>query len=306
MTNLEDRRPQEPQEPHRRPPDFLDAGTFVIVGALVIAIICAFLAQFVISPEISWKEVGVAGAIICAASISIYILLREYMIRRGRRTEQWQDAFARVQRNNKEITERHLSPLTHEYCRAWEQERLDDAQNAVLERVGLSLADFRATWCKYSKGELKAVEGLTEAQKTAIIKAQNVRRMKYDERYLFDDENGGRQKSPSERMSTSTQNLVANIKTAVTTVITSFLSASFLQEVIFDFSAEAVISCVVKLALVAFSGAVGMISGYNFSAQKEVKEMTALADEQERCIKWCEVQKRAGESLGGKLGASNQ
>lgn len=47
----------------------------------------------------------------------------------------------------------------------------------------------------------------------------------------------------------------------------------------------------------------GMIGGYNFSTQQEVREMDARADEQERFIKWCETEKD-GEKLGGKLGAN--
>lgn len=294
----------EPREKKRvSRADFLDASTLVIVAALVIAIICAFLVQFVFSPEINWRNVGVDTAIICACTISIYILLRSYTLRRGRRTDAWKDAEARVDKNGKQITEKNYARLTADYCRAWEQDRLDEAQNAILSRVGVSLADFKEIYCKYTSKEIRkskdtALQGLTEAQREAIIRAASVRRMRYNERYLFNDETSNAQRSPSERMRTSTVNMLVNLRTVITSILTCALSASFLQDVIFNFSAEAVVQCIIKLALVAFFGALGMIGGYNFSTVREVREMNMRADEQERFIKWAEGKNNLGANWG--------
>ena len=278
--------------------DFLDASTLVIVAALVVAIVCAFLVQFVFSPEISWRDVGVDGAIICVCTMSIYILLRSYTLRRGRRTDVWQRAAQRVRDNARKITERNYARYTAEYCRAWEQEHLDAAQEAALSRVGIPLGTFRDDYCRYTQKELRGkFPDLTDGEREAIKKARRVRRMKYDERYLYnDEEDGKRQKSPSEQTKCKKKNTFINVRTVVTSVLTCGLSASFFQEVIFNFSAEAV-----------------MIGGYNFSTQEEVREMDARADEQERFIKWCETEKdvekfrgKDGEKLGGKLGADFQ
>ena len=79
------------------------------------------------------------------------------------------------------------------------------------------------------------------------------------------------------------------------------MTAAILQEVIFNPSAEAVVECVIKLAVIAFFGAIGMIGGYNLAAIREVDEMNDRADEQERFINWAEDTKK----LGGKLGANS-
>lgn len=287
--------------------DFLDVSTFVIVAALVVAIVCAFLVNFVFSIEIEWRVVCVEGVIVCASSLLIFILLRSYTLRRGRRTERWQRAAQRVRDNARKITERNYARYTSEYCRAWEQAHLDEAQNNILARVGVPLKTFREDFCKYRKKELaEKFPDLTEGERKAIAKACRVRRMRYNERYLYnDEEDGARQKSPSERTKCKQKNIFINIRTAIMQILTGGLSASFLQDVIFKFSAEAVIRCVIKLAIVAVSGAFGMIGGYNFSTQQEVREMDARADEQERFIKWCETEKdackaQASETLSAK------
>lgn len=279
--------------------DFLDASTLVIVAVLVVAIVCAFFVQFVFSPEIRWRDVGVDGAVICVCTMSIYILMRSYTLRRGRRTDVWQRSAQRVRDNARKITEHNYARYTAEYCRAWEQAHLDEAQNNVLARVGIPLGTFRENFCKYRKKELsEKFPDLTEGEREAVCKAGKIRRMHFDERYLYnDEEDGRRQKSPSERTKTKKKNLFINIRTAATSVLTCCFSASFLQDVIFNFSAEAIIQCVIKLALVAFFGAIGMIGGYNFSTQQEVHEMDARADEQERFIKWCE-DRNARERIG--------
>lgn len=312
----EKRKPQAlPEKKKTSNSDFLDASTLIIVAALIVAIVCAFLVKFVFSPEISWRDVGVEGAIICVCTISIYILLRSYTLRRGRRTDAWQRASQRVRDNARKITERNYARYTADYCRGWEQEHLDAAQEAALSRVGIPLGTFRDDYCRYTQKELRGkFPDLTDGEREAIKKARRVRRMKYDERYLYnDEEDGKRQKSPSEQTKCKKKNTFINVRTVVTSVLTCGLSASFFQEVIFNFSAEAVIQCVIKLALVAFFGALGMIGGYNFSTQEEVREMDARADEQERFIKWCETEKdvekfrgKDGEKLGGMLGADFQ
>ena len=303
MINFDRGQQPVPEKPAKKlsSSDFLDVSTIVIVGALVAAIICTFLVQFIFSPEINWRDVGVDTAIISICTMSIYILLRSFTIRRGRRTDIWKGAESRIRTNGAKITNENLAARAADYCRAWEQERLDEAQTALLSRVGVSLEDYRATYCKYSRKELKAlpdgVAPLTETQRKAVMKAGRVRRAHYDERYLFDDESGiGKQRSPSEHIKARMVNTFVNLRTVVTTILTCGLSASFLQEVIFDFSAEAVIRCVIKLALVAFFGAIGMIGGYNHATIREVHEMTARADEQERFMKWCE----RGEGFSNK------
>lgn len=79
----------------------------------------------------------------------------------------------------------------------------------------------------------------------------------------------------------------------LTSILTSFLSATLLYDVVFNFSVEAVIQCIIKITITIFFGAVGMLGGYNHAVVREVNEMKAKSDDIQDLLKWCEEQKPA-------------
>lgn len=283
----------------RSPSDLLDNSIIVMLVGLFVAIIFTFLVDFIFDPKFNWKEVGVDTAIVCACTIAIYLLLRSYMQRRGRRTDEWRSANARISGIGKEVLERDFAQYMTRYCRQWEEKRLDEDRKAVLSVTGITLEEFKTKYLNYNQTDLKKkFPDLTESMLKTIRAAQRIRRLHYDERYLYvhTDRRLFRHASPSSGISTETLNALTTVRIIITSLLTSLFTASFLQEIIFNFSKEAIIRCIVKLAIILFFGALGMIGGYNFAFVKEVREMHAKSDDLETFIKWCEKQNLSSES----------
>lgn len=274
--------------------DFLDNSIIVMLVGLFIAIIFTFLVDFIFDPQFDWKEVGVDTAIVSACTIAIYLLLRSYMQRRGRRTVEWQTAHSRLSGLGKDVLKRDFAQYTVEYCREWEDKRLDEDRKAVLSVTGITLDEFKAKYIQYGAEDLKKnYPKLTEIERKTIRAAQRVRRLHYDERYLYvhTDRRLRRHSSPSSGISTETLNVLTTARIIITSLCTSLFTASFLQEIIFNFSKEAIVRCIVKLAIIVFFGAIGMMGGYNFAVVKEVREMHAKSDDLQTFINWCEKNK---------------
>lgn len=269
--------------------DGLDITVVTIVGFLFIAIIFTFLSEFVFDANIDWKGLGIDTGIVAACTIAIYLLLRAVALRRGRKTQRWKDASERLNEKGKEIIDKNYVQYISAYCREWERKHLEDERSIVLEPVDISLSDFKKNYCALSDEELiNKYPDLTKRQRKALKKVRNMKIVRYDESYLYVSRRKQiRRSSPSGGLSTKTINILDNLRTVATTLLTSLFSASILQEVIFNPTKETVIKLIVKLAIIVTFAALGIVAGYNFAVSKEKNEMDAKSDEMDAFMKWC-------------------
>lgn len=273
--------------------DYLDISILVMVVGLFIAIVFTFLVDFIFEGQIDWKDLSVNTVIISACTIAIYLLLRTYAMRKGRRTKAWEEASARLQLKGKEIIDGNRAQYITKYCRAWEEERLNNDIEDVLAPVGIKLDEFKEKYAKLSNIELKEkYPELTEYQIKMVERAKKIKRLKFDERYFYvNTSNTRRRYSPSGGLTSKQKDRLAKGRIILNTVIVSLVSAALLGEIIVDFSLTTIIKCIVKIAIIIFFGVIGMVGGYSFTAVTETAEMNAKSDEIEVFLKWCESNK---------------
>ena len=273
--------------------DYLDISIVIMVVGLFVAIVFTFLVDFIFDAAIDWKDISVNTVIISACTIAIYLLLRTYAMRKGRKTKAWENASEQLQLNGKKIINGNRAQYITEYCRAWEEERLDNDRENVLSPVGIKLEDYKKHYAKLSKTELiNKYPDLTKYQIKTICRAQKIKRLKFDERYFYVNSIAGKRRcSPSGGITSKQLNRLTNGRIVITTVIISLISAALLRDIIIDFSLASIIKCVVKIAIIIFFGVIGMVGGYSFSAVRETSEMNAKSDEIEVFLKWCESNK---------------
>lgn len=269
--------------------EYLDASIIVIIAVLFIAIGCTFFIEFVFGAEINWAEISANSVSICACTIAIYLLLRSYAMRKGRKMPEWQEAHKRLTERGAEIIKHNRARLIPKYCREWESDRLDNDIENVLVLCGITLEEYRTLYAKYSDKELKEkYPELTEYQVKLISRAKRIKRLRFDERYFYVNAVKRRlRRSPSGEPDSKQVNRLATARIALTSILTSVISATFLYDVIFNFSAESVVKCVIKLAITVFFGALGMIGGYNHAAVRETSEMLRKADDIQDFLNWC-------------------
>ena len=274
----------------------LDGLTLTVAGVLIVVIFMVYMTQVSFNSSIDWKDAGFEGGLMYICTVSFYLLLRSYSSRKGRSIDAYVKAAERIERNNDTIVQKGYARYTHEYCRAWEEEELNGAREHVLADAGIKLAEFNDSFCKYSKKELREkFPELTEFQLKIILRAKRIKRLEYDESYLSVYDKHGRRCAPSGGFTTRKMKRVQLVQTLVTTALTSSLSISMVLNIVTDPSFATVVMCLVKIVTILGCGVWGMIGGYNMSSVREVEEMGAKADEQERFIVHCENRKGKGQ-----------
>lgn len=283
--------------------DYMDTSIVLMIIGIILAIIVTFFVEFILDPNVDWREIGVNTVLITACTIAVYLLVRYYAMRKGRKTKAWTDATTNMVDRGKKIIDGDRAKYIPKYCRAWEDERLDNDITAVLAPVGITLKDYKDKYAKLSNKELldkysvKATDKPSAAQKDAltsfqiktILKAKKVKRLKFDERYFYVNANSGcNSRSPSSGLNTKQLNRITIARIVMTSVVTSLVSATLLRDIIINFSAESIIKCVIKLAIILFFGAIAMVGGYTFTAVRETSEMNAKSDEIDVFLKWCD------------------
>ena len=272
--------------------DFVDGITLTVVAILIIVIFMVSMTTIAFDTQINFKDFGVQVFILYFCTVSVNLLVRSFGRRKGRNTQKWKDAKSRVEGNNQKILDGGYGGLTFSYCRAWEEEELGNAQLRILSYAGISLEDFRTKYRKYGKKELKEkYPDLTEFQIKIIRKAARVKRLRYNEKYLQSAQKRIGRSSPSGSYTSSEVTVFQTAKVVVSALITSLFSASLVLQIIADPTFATVVACCVKIVMLLIFSAFGLVNGYNLTATRETEEMGAKADEQERFMKWCRIQK---------------
>ena len=273
--------------------DYLDLSIIIMVVGLFVAIVFTFLVDFIFETEIDWKEISVNTIIIAACTIAIYLLLRTYAMRKGRKTKAWEEAAERLRLIGREMIETNRAKYITSYCRSWEEERLNNDIEDTLAPVGITLSEYKV-YSKFTQKELVAeYPDLTKYQRKLIAAAKKIKRLKFDERYFSVNSNGGRRRrSPSAGLNSKQLNRLATGRIIITTLLISLVTASLLRDIIIDFSLASVIKCIIKIAIIIFFGVIGMVGGYSFTAVRESSEMNAKSDEIDVFLKWCDSKKQ--------------
>lgn len=268
--------------------DRMDISIILIIAILFLTIVTTFLVEFVFDPNFNWREVGINTVLVSACTIAIYLLMRLYSMRKGRYTDSWLKARGELTALGREMLNGNYTRLVTAYCREWEEKRLNNDIETVIAPVGITLEEYKEKYVKYDKKELAdKFPNLTRYQLKTVLRAKRIRRLKFDERYLYVSASVGRGRSPSGGIKSKRLNQIIVARIVLTTLAFSLISASLLREMIFDFSWSSVVKCLIKVAITLFFGAMGMIGGYNFTTVKEVDEMNAKADDIREFLNWC-------------------
>lgn len=267
--------------------EFVDGITLSVVGILVVVILMMYLTDVTFTSSFSLKEFGFAAFVMYACTVSIYLLLRSYSGRRGKRTKDYIDICEEIEKNANSIIEKGFAAYTANYCRAWEKEELDNAREQILSEVGLSVKVYNEKYCQYSDAEIGTYfPNLSELQKKAISLARKIKRLHYDEKYLSVSDAHGRRRAPSGGFTVAWQNRLKYLQIIITSAISSAFSAMMAFQIISDPSFATVVACLVKIVIILGFGAWGMVGGYNMTAVKEVAEKKEKVAEQLRFLKW--------------------
>ena len=202
--------------------DYLDTSIVIMIAGIVVAIALTFFVTFIFDPRFDWKEVGVNTVLITACTIAVYLLVRYYAMRKGRKTSVWVQAGERVKERGKTIIESNKAKLIPKYCRAWEDERLKNDITVALAPVGITYEEFMSRYAVLGKRELlEKYPELTAYQIKTVLRAKKIKRLHFDERYFYVNAvTSNRSRAPGGGISTKQLNRLTVARITLTSVVT--------------------------------------------------------------------------------------
>lgn len=269
----------------------IDTATISTVVFLFVAVVLLYLTNISVDMDMSLKEFGYEAVILYIFTVTINFLTRSIAKRKGKEVRAHVEAYAEVEKNEKEIIDKGLRGFESEYCRNWEEQELRDARKRLLSSAGVDITRFEEIYVKYSKAELKVKReelGLTEFQLKTVLKTKRIKRLRYDEEYLSSSLKEGRRVSPAGGLNTVRFERIRTVQYLLTAFAGVCVSASLVLDIIAEPTFGTVVMCIIKLVTILISAIAGMIGGYKLTAEMQTQELLRKAVEQKNFIKWCE------------------
>lgn len=273
----------------------IDTATISTVVFLFVAVVLLYLTNISVDMDMSLKEFGYEAVILYIFTVTINFLTRSIAKRKGKEVKAHVEAYAEVEKNEKEIIDKGLRGFESEYCRNWEEQELRDARKRLLSFAGVDVTRFEGIYVKYSKAELKVKReelGLTEFQLKTVMKAKRIKRLRYDEEYLSASLKEGRRVSPAGGLNTVRFERIRTVQYLLTAFAGVCVSASLVLDIIAEPTFGTVVMCIIKLVTILISAIAGMLGGYKLTAEMQTQELLRKAVEQKNFIKWCESTKK--------------
>lgn len=269
----------------------IDTATISTVVFLFVVVVLLYLTNISVDMDMSLKEFGYEAVILYIFTVTINFLTRSIAKRKGKEVKAHVEAYAEVEKNEKEIIDKGLRGFESEYCRNWEEQELRDARKRLLSSAGVDVTRFEGIYVKYSKAELKVKReelGLTEFQLKTVLKAKRIKRLRYDEEYLSSSLKEGRRVSPAGGLNTVRFERIRTVQYLLTAFAGVCVSASLVLDIIAEPTFGTIVMCIIKLVTILISAIAGMIGGYKLTAEMQTQELLRKAVEQKNFIKWCE------------------
>lgn len=291
MINMDERAHAAPSEDKKLTVRSAISGIMLsVVVAILVVVVMAYLTRITFQAEIDWAEQGANAALLVVCSVAVTVILRQWGRMKGENVPEHAAVAEKISGNIERIIAGHNSGRAADYCRAWEEDEYRKTVERILAPYNIGYEAFKAyRICDKEELFTRYGETLSKAQINAVLAAKKVKVLRYSEEFLLTDytRKTGRC-SPSGGLTVNQRNLIMTVQNIVTAVLMSLVMVSFAVDIITDPSIATVVSCLLKVLTLVFSGIWAAFGGYNLSAKIEVERMRRQETEQRRFISWCE------------------
>ena len=125
----------------------------------------------------SITDLGLEFFILLISSYMMYVCCADGGIERGFRTSTYLESKKRYEELKTRIEENYIEQL-RDFCEMYVSDELKRSRKKILASVCITYDEYEKEYLKLSNGEVRAIKSLTARQKTAIINATKLRRIK--------------------------------------------------------------------------------------------------------------------------------
>lgn len=250
----------------------------IIVGVfLVFVVIVVFTTDIQLSSFADWTKLGLAFFVLLFCSYSMYINFSDTGMRAGKESEAYKKTLGEYDTLKKKIISDKQQGRLLEFCRHFIIDELQSTRHAIISDVGLDFKLYKEKYVGMSKKALAQVAELTEPQRKAIIRANNVKPIKLTPEMIFKRGRGAGRRVPLDTNPTTKKGIafgVKFIKISVTTLLTSII----VLDVVINPNWATFAACCLKLMPVILNGFTGYKMGYENIVYDTVNYMSDQID----------------------------
>ncbi len=252
--------------------------TGIFVGVfLVFIVVVVFTTDIQLGSFANWAALGLAFFILLFCSYSMYVNFSDTGTRAGKDTTVYTKALEDYDAIKREIIADGQQGRLLEFCRYYVQEELLSTRHAIVADVGVDFKLYKEKYMGMSKESLAAEQNLTEPQRKAIIKANNIKPIKLTPEMIFKRGRGSEHRAPLGANPTkkkAAHYIIKFIKISTTTLLTSVI----VLDVIIKPNWATFAACCLKLMPVILNGFMGYKMGYENIVYDTVNYMNDQMD----------------------------
>ncbi|MBQ7912895.1 MAG: hypothetical protein IJ308_04005 [Clostridia bacterium] len=281
----------EASEERPRKKDFVNNVMIAVVVAILIGVAAAYVAKFEGGFDLSLKNVTANGGLLFIACFSVRYLCKHISMNKARQTKEYKEARSEAKKETKKLADEGYSLRIPEYTKSYCDRRYDEAVEAILKNAKIPQGDYLKKYATKSKREILKEypnERLSRAQWRAVRRANGVKRLHYDEKFLEVEVEGvNGYVSPSEACNVEKEDRKDDIYSLFLSAVFVVFSCSLAGTIIIDLSNRAIILAIVKIITTLFSAALAISKGWNLVMRTEIGRFNRQASESKNCVEWC-------------------
>lgn len=258
---------------------------------LFIGIISTYFVEELPDVVVNLRNISKQALWVFVGGFAIGELFKRVAINRAKLTDEYKTAYEDACAAIKKNAETKKIVRAKEYCDEYANALYDSEKARILGDAGVSVEDYNEKYFAKNKREILTNFpdcGLSKKQFAAIRKANAVKKIAYNPDFLRTIEQTSRYVAPSDLHNEKRRDRINTISSAVFGFIGSVFCVSFIQNLIFHFSASVVFDAVVKLVMILIMITMKTQFGWSLIMDTSVSRLRLQKAEAERFFDWCD------------------
>jgi hypothetical protein len=254
---------------------------FFNYAGIFIGIFLMFAVVVIVTTDISFasfdelKALGLDFFLLFFCSYSMYVNCCDSGTRNGLLSKTFSDSSSIFEELKHNILSKGLQTFLPSFCKDYIEEELKTSRLEVLGVVGITYEDYLNKYVTLGSTEIDALDGISEAQKKAIKRANSIKPIKLTPEMIMKRGRGSSRRSPLAISPKTKKLFVFTYKFATMLLISLMLILVIIREG--DKSFWTIFtSCVIRLLTVITNG----FSGYKFGYENIVFDTVNYMDDQ--------------------------
>lgn len=229
---------------------------------LVVVIIVVYIADMKITTAAALKDVTLSMIILFFCTYAMYFNQKQQGIATGKEMQMYKDALKDFEKKYSEVEAKGALSKAQDFCIDYIAEELKNARETILKGSGITYADYEDNYLAKTRRELRKL-GLKGKRLTTVIMANRIKPTRLTPDMFM---KCGRTISTKRRamgVAPSRREGLKDISKGLSAAVFAIIGGNIFFDIIAAPTWGVIVSCVIKIVLVLWSGFMGYKWGYN-------------------------------------------